>query len=221
MKKDAPGVAIVDQQIIEFVSDSGEGAQTAGQLFGTLCAQSGNGVWTVEIIPAEIEPPFRSRQGASGNRIRFATGPVTNMGETADLVVALNEQVLYSRIDVGGLREGTILLLESGWGESPDAAIRAQYAEALADFRKRGYRVHEVPIEAECRKLVPDPKRGRNMWSLGMVCAVYERDLALVDREIERRLGKKGEKVVSANCALVRGGYAWAQENLPFRFRVP
>ena len=65
---DAPTIRTVDQAIVEIVSDSGEGAQTAGQLFGTVSARMGNGVWTVEIIPAEIEPPYRSRAGASGDR---------------------------------------------------------------------------------------------------------------------------------------------------------
>ena len=46
---------VVDQHIIEIVSDSGEGAQTCGQMFADLCARHGNGIWTVEIIPAEIE----------------------------------------------------------------------------------------------------------------------------------------------------------------------
>src|SRR5437764_5452224 len=85
----------VDEHIVEIVSDSGEGAQTCGQMFGDLCARNGNGVWTVEIIPAEIEPPSRSRAGASGNRIRIGSKPVTNAGDCADVVVAINEQVLY------------------------------------------------------------------------------------------------------------------------------
>ena len=50
----------LEEHIIEIVSDSGEGAQTAGQMFGTILAKSGNSVWTVEIIPAEIEPPARA-----------------------------------------------------------------------------------------------------------------------------------------------------------------
>jgi 2-oxoglutarate ferredoxin oxidoreductase subunit alpha len=111
-------------QIVEIVSDSGEGAQTAGQLFGTVCAKMGNGVWTVEIIPAEIEPPARSRAGASGIRIRIAAEPVTNMGDQADLVVAFNEQVLYSRIDQGALRSGTTLFIDDKWGSSPDPSIQ-------------------------------------------------------------------------------------------------
>ena len=58
----------------------------------------GNGVWTVEIIPAEIQPPARERQGASGIRVRMGSKYMTNMGNEADMVVAFNEQVLYSRI---------------------------------------------------------------------------------------------------------------------------
>ena len=60
------GPTIVDSHIVEIVSDSGEGAQTAGQMFGTVSAKMGNSVWTVEIIPAEIQPPVRSSAGASG-----------------------------------------------------------------------------------------------------------------------------------------------------------
>src|SRR5579859_6059731 len=86
---------IVDQHIIEIVSDSGEGAQTCGQMFADLCAKNGNGIWTVEIIPAEIQPPSRSRAGASGYRLRLGSKPVTNAGDYADLVIAFNEQVLY------------------------------------------------------------------------------------------------------------------------------
>ena len=63
----------VDQHVVEIVSDSGEGAQKAGLTFGTVSAKMGNGVWTVEIIPAEIKPPARSRAGASGIRIRLGS----------------------------------------------------------------------------------------------------------------------------------------------------
>jgi 2-oxoglutarate ferredoxin oxidoreductase subunit alpha len=216
-----PKVTEVDQQIVEFVSDSGEGAQTAGQLFGTVSARMGNGVWTVEIIPAEIEPPHRSRSGASGNRIRIAGRPVTNMGEAADVVVAFNEQVLYSRIDVGALREGTLIFLESKWADDEDEAVRKEYAEATQDFAERGYRVIEVPMDAECRRIVPDPRRGKNMWAVGLLCWVLERDLEMVRAEVERRLGKKGEKVVAVNLALVQAGYEWGRYNAPFRYRVP
>ncbi len=216
-----PRVEHVHQHIVEFISDSGEGAQTAGQLFGTVSARMGNGVWTVEIIPAEIEPPHRSKSGASGNRIRIVTDPVTNVGEEADVVVAFNEQVPYSRIDVGALRDGTLLFLENKWADDPDEEIRRQYAEAVEDFRRRGFILHEVPMERECLAIVPDPRRGKNVWALGLVCALYERDMDKVRSEIEKKLARKGQKIVDANLALVEAGHRWASENVDCRFRIP
>jgi 2-oxoglutarate ferredoxin oxidoreductase subunit alpha len=210
----------VHQHVVEIVSDSGEGAQTAGQAFGTICARMGNGVWTVEIIPAEIEPPPRSRAGASGNRIRLAADQASNMGDAADVVVALNEQVLYSRIDVGALRRGTVIFLERKWAESQEAAVREAYREAVADFGYRGYLVHEVPMEEECLKIVPDPRRGKNVWVLGLLCALYQRDMAVVEDELRKKFAKKGEAVVSSNLALVRSGYEWAETNVAQRYAI-
>ena len=59
------------------VSDSGEGAQKCAQIFGQTCAKMGNGVWTVEIIPAEIEPPHHTVTSTSGNIIRFGKDKIT------------------------------------------------------------------------------------------------------------------------------------------------
>src|SRR3972149_1575743 len=92
-----PKVVRVSSHTLEIVSDSGEGAQRCGQIFGTVCARMGNGVWTVEIIPAEIQPPPRQPTSASGNRIRIGGSPVTNWGDAANLLVAFNEQALLQR----------------------------------------------------------------------------------------------------------------------------
>ncbi len=212
----------VSEQIIEIVSDSGEGAQTAGTLFGTVCAKMGNGLWTVEIIPAEIEPPARSRAGASGIRIRFGSEPVGNMGDQADLVVAFNEQVLYSRIDTDALRRGTILLLDDRWASSEDPSTREAFEKALADFHVRGYDVREIPIHAETAKVVDNPRRGKNVWVVGMLCAIYNRDVALAKEEIRQLFERKrkGEKVIETNYRLLEAGHAWAMEHLDMRLDI-
>ena len=208
------------EQVVEIVSDSGEGAQTAGQAFGRLCARMGNGVWTVEIIPAEIEPPSRSRAGASGNRIRFGSNAVTNAGNTADLVVAFNEQCLYSRIDQHALRQGTRVLLDNRWADDQREEVRLAYHEAVADFRKLGYVVTPVPMESECLKLVPDPRRGKNIWVLGMLCRIYRRDLELARADIREKFTRKGEAMVKRNLDLLEAGYAWAGKHLDLRIDV-
>ena len=219
--RDSKLAEVCSQHVVEIVSDSGEGAQTAGQLFGTISAKMGNGVWTVEIIPAEIEPPFRSRSGASGNRIRLGTDVVTNMGDQADVVVAFNEQVLYSRIDVDALAAGTNIYLENKWATDPDAGICEAYAEALKDFEQRGYIIHEVPMEEECLKIVPDPRRGKNMFVVGLLCAIYDRDLSLIEAELTKKFKRKGQKVIDVNLDLVNAGHVWAQDNVDLRIQVP
>ncbi len=215
------GVRQVNQHIVEIVSDSGEGAQKCGQILGLVSGKMGNGVWTVEIIPAEIQPPARERQGASGIRVRMGSKYVTNMGDEADMVVAFNEQVLYSRISNGAYKKGSVVLLESMWAEDPDEKIRAQYKEALADFQEQGLVVRELPIEKECLKLVKDPRKGKNMFVLGMLCRIYRRDADMAKDEIAKIFRKKSAKVISINHELFDAGYAFARDNLDYGFEIP
>lgn len=209
------------EHIVEIVSDSGEGAQKCGQSLAILSAKMGNGVWTVEIIPAEIQPPARGRAGASGIRVRIGAKKITNMGDEADLIVALNEQVPYGRIDAGAYRPGTIVLLENKWAEDSSEEIRQKYKDALADFKSRGYNVMEIPMEEECLKLVSNAKKGKNMWVLGMLCHIYSRDLEKAENQIRNIFRKKSEAVINSNISLLHGGYNWAEENLDFQFEIP
>ncbi len=213
--------SVVAEHVVEIVSDSGEGAQKTGQAFGTVCAKMGNGAWTVEIIPAEIKPPARSREGASGIRIRFGSHRITNMGDQADLVVAFNEQVLYGRIRQDAYRPGTVVLLENKWATHADGAIRAQYAEAVAELARREFVVHELAIEEACLAYTKEPRLGKNMFVLGMLCAIYRRDLEVAEREVRNAFAKKAAVVVDTNLALLRGGYEYANANIPYAWEVP
>jgi len=216
----AAGALQVEQHIVEIVSDSGEGAQKCGQLLGLVSGKMGNGVWTVEIIPAEIQPPARERQGASGIRVRMGSKYVTNMGNEADIAVAFNEQVLYSRISNGAYKKGTVILLENMWAEDPEEKIREQYAEALTDFKEQGLIVHELPIQQECLKIVKDPRKGKNMFVLGMLCSIYHRDTDIAKGEIAKIFKRKGEKVINVNHELFDAGYAFARDNIDYEFKI-
>jgi len=211
----------VDQHIVEILSDSGEGAQTAGQMFGTVCAKMGNSVWTVEIIPAEIEPPVRSAPGASGNRIRIGSFPITNAGDKADLVVGFNEQVLLGGMSVGKFKDGCPILLENMWATHSDPQIAKEYAEMVAKLKGEGYRLVEIPMEEECKKYVDNPQRGKNMFVVGLLCSIYSRERQLVYDEITNKFRTKGDKVIKPNIELFDAGYEWAEENLDFKFEVP
>lgn len=207
--------------IVEVVSDSGEGAQKCGQSFATIGAKMGNGIWTVEIIPAEIQPPARSIEGASGIRIRMGSYYVTNGGDEADLVVAFNEQVLLGRVRYNELKKGCIILLEDKWRSDENPEIAKAYQETYDQLIADGYRVCEIPMEVECLKYVADPTRGKNMFVLGLLVNIYSQDIQLAREQISFIFAKKSAKIISSNIQLLEAGYEWAEENLDFKFEVP
>jgi 2-oxoglutarate ferredoxin oxidoreductase subunit alpha len=209
------------EHTVEIVSDSGEGAQKCGQVFGAVSAKMGNGVWTVEIIPAEIQPPARVPEGASGFRIRLGDRPITNWGDATNLVVAFNEQVLLARHRVGALAEDAVLLVEDKWATHDDESIRDAWQRGMEELSQRSYRLVPVPMEELCLSIVDDAKKGKNMFALGMLTCLYARDLTRVKEQIAQTFRKKSEAVYTKNVSLMELGWAWADEHLDFRIDVP
>ncbi len=211
----------LSEHVVEVISDSGEGAQRCGQTFGSVAARMGKGVWTVEIIPAEIQPPARSVEGASGIRIRVSSRRVGCGGDEADLVVAFNEQVLMGRVRAGELKPGCIILLESMWRDHQDPDVVKAYTEAYEQLVADGYRVYEIPMEEQTRPLSFDPRRGKNMFALGILCSAYSLEVELAREQIRYIFRKKAQKVIDANLVLLDAGYTWAEANLDFKFDIP
>jgi len=211
----------LSEHIVEIVSDSGEGAQRCGQTFGAIASQMGLGVWTVEIIPAEIRPPARSVAGGSGNRIRLGSKRITNGGNETDLVIAFNEQVLLGRVRTGELKPGCTILLESMWREHKDPKIVESYTETYDQLAKAGYKVVEIPMERQCKTILADSRRGKNMFALGILCSIYSFDLKLAREQIAITFGKKNASVIETNVRLLHAGYDWAENNLEFKYCIP
>ena len=218
-KKATP--ATLSEHIVEIVSDSGEGAQRCGQTFGAIASQMGLGVWTVEIIPAEIRPPARSVAGGSGNRVRLGSKRISNGGNETDLVIAFNEQVLLGRVRTGELKPGCTILLESMWREHKDPKIVESYTETYDQLAKAGYKVVEIPMERQCKTILADSRRGKNMFALGILCSIYSFDLKLAREQIAITFGKKNASVIETNVRLLHAGYDWAENNLEFKYCIP
>ena len=217
----AQKVLHVREHCVEVVSDSGEGAQKCGQSFGSVSAKMGNGVWTVEIIPAEIQPPARTEAGASGVRIRLGTGPVTNGGDHAQLVVAFNEQVLLARLRQHALADDAIILLENCWATADDDDTRTAWRNAREELAQHSFRIIEVPMEELCLTVVDDPRKGKNMFVLGLLGAIYDRDVERCKEQIAFAFRKKSQEIYERNERLFDLGYDWARTNLDFRIDLP
>jgi 2-oxoglutarate ferredoxin oxidoreductase subunit alpha len=216
-----PVVHRVPEHTVEIVSDSGEGAQKCGQAFGMVSAKMGNGVWTVEIIPAEIQPPPRLPAGASGNRIRIGTKPVTNWGDAANLVVAFNEQALVARHRLEALHDDAVILVENMWATHDDEDIRRQWVEVMEELSHASYRIIEVPMEEQCLTITDNPRRGKNMFVLGLLSCIYGRDVELIRDMIRTQFRKKAPEVALRNIELMELGFKWAEAHLDFRIEVP
>lgn len=211
----------LSEHTLEIVSDSGEGAQKCGQIFGAVSAKMGNGVWTVEIIPAEIQPPPRTPEGASGNRVRIGSRAVTNWGDKVQLVVAFNEQVLLSRHRLGALADDAIILVENLWATHSNPAIQDAWTKGIAELSTHRYRIIEVPMEEQCLTIDENPRKGKNMFALGLLAWIYGRDLERIEDQIAYAFRKKSEEVYQRNVGLLHLGHSWAEANLDFRIDVP
>ena len=88
-------------------------------------------------------------------------------------------------------------------------------------LKKAGFRVYEVPLERECHKLVADPRKGKNMFVLGILCNLYSLDPKLGHEQVALTFGKKDAKVIASNVALYDAGAAWGEANLDFKYRIP
>ena len=107
------------------------------------------------------------------------------------------------------------------WRNDRNPGVVASYTATHDQLVKAGYRVYEIPMEQECRKLVSDPRRGKNMFVLGMLCSLYSLDRDLAREQIGITFGKKDAKIIKTNTDLLEAGWDWAAANLDFQFSIP
>jgi len=211
----------VVEHIVEIVSDSGEGAQKAGVSFAQISARMGNGLWTVEIIPSEIQPPPHTVGAASGNRIRLSEKKqVTNPGDQLDLIVAFNELALLSRVQQNALKDDAIVIIDSRWATDDSPKIRNDYHEILGTLKNIGATIVEVPIEAETAKIVEETKKGMNMFVVGLLCSIYSRDPEIMKMVVHEIFAKKAQAIIDNNIKLANSGYQYGEDNLDFHFEI-
>jgi len=216
-----PRLVPLPEHIVEIVSDAGEGAQKAAIAFAQLCAKAGNGLWTVEIIPSEIRPPPHTVGSASGNRIRLAErSRVTNAGNLADVVLAFNEMALLSRLEAGSLADDVLVLIDNQWAIHDNEDYQRSYREVLDTFRARGATIIEIPLQEETLRHVEDAEQGKNMFAVGVLCALYNKDLNLLQNVIRGIFEKKTREVIETAVKLAAAGYQYGSTHLEQRFEI-
>ncbi len=180
----------------------------------------GNGVWTVEIIPAEIQPPPRSPAGASGNRIRIGEDVVTNWGDRTNVCIAFNEQVLLARHVLDSIEDDAIILVENMWATHPDEDIRAEWAAGDGGARHAELPDHRSPDGGGVSHHRGGPAQGQAHVRARHPVLLFDRDMELTRDRIAHAFRKKAPEVTQRNHDLLDLGYAWADANLDVRIDV-
>jgi 2-oxoglutarate ferredoxin oxidoreductase subunit alpha len=175
----------------------------------------------VEIIPSEIRPPPHTIGSASGNRIRLAErSQVTNAGNLANVVLAFNEMALLSRLEAGSLADDVLVLIDDQWATHDVEAYQLSYREALDTFRARGATIIEIPLQKETLRHVDDAEQGKNMFAVGLLCALYSKDVNLLKNVIRGIFEKKSREVIETAVKLAGAGYEYGIAHLEERFEV-
>ena len=91
----------------------------------------------------------------------------------------------------------------------------------MAELSTRNYRFVHVPMEKESLEVVDNPRRGKNMFVLGLLTALYNRDVEIVKAQIAHQFRRKAREVYERNVELLERGIGWAQAHLDFRIEVP
>ena len=214
------------EHTVEIVSDSGEGAQKCGQIFGAVCAKMGNGVWTVEIIPAEIQPPPRIPEGrerhtafasASGRSPTGATRPTSSSPSTSRCCWRGTGSARWRR------RRDRCSSRTSGRPHD-DADIRAAWDGGDGRALRHG-----TTGSSRCRwkssasRIVDNPAQGEeHVRASACSRAIYGRDMERIQEQIALRLPQEERGGVRAERRAARARLRRGPtEHLDFRIEVP
>jgi len=199
--------------VVRFAGDSGDGMQLTGSNFTQATALYGNDLSTFPDFPAEIRAPIGATFGVSAFQIYFGAEDVTTAGDELDVLVAMNPAALVTNIH--NLVEGGLVIVDSGAFTAKNLA-KAKYASnPLEDGSLARYRVLDIDISKQVLSAVEPfglghkaALRCKNMWTLGLVMWLFDRDRAPTIESLKAKFASKPE-IAEANIAALNAGHAY------------
>ena len=204
----------LEQVVIRFAGDSGDGMQLTGSLFSDSTAFAGNDFATFPDYPSEIRAPQGTVSGVSGFQIHFGQKTVHTSGDLADVLIAMNPASL--KANMRWVKEGAIIILDGDTFIEKGLEKAGYKADPLTDGSLSAYRVIKSPISNLTKEAVKhldiDMKstmKSKNMFALCIVMYLFNRELELVNKYFERKF-KANAIVVEGNKAVLAAGYNYA-----------
>ncbi len=208
-------VVELEEVVVKFAGDSGDGMQLTGSQFSDTSAFIGNDLSTFPDYPAEIRAPSGTIAGVSGFQIHIGEKEVQTPGDRADVLVAMNPAAL--KANMGWIKEGATLIIDIDNFDSRHYK-KADYTEdPLHDNSLEGYNVVKAPITSLTRATVKEfgldnrtADKIRNQFVSGMLFWLFNRDITIGEDFLRERFKKK-PILVDANVKVLRAGYNYAE----------
>ena len=216
----------IDEVVIRFVGDSGDGMQLTGTQFADTTAMVGNDLATLPDFPAEIRAPAGTLAGVSGYQINFSSHDIRTPGDQPTVLVVMNPAAL--KTNLADLQEGGILILDRDAFSEGNLGKAGYKSNPLGDGSLAGYRLFDIPLTSLTLRAVSETGLGgrqatrcKNLFALGLVFWLYERPVDYTREWIERKF-KSNEQVAKANILALQAGYNYADTTEAFttHFRV-
>ena len=213
---------VLSDVVIKFAGDSGDGMQLTGTQFSNNTALLGIDLATFPDFPAEIRAPQGSLPGVSGYQLRFSSDRIFTPGDACDVLVAMNAAAL--KVNLKALKKGGKIIVNTDGFDAKNLRL-ANYPEGvnpLEDGSLGNYEVIKMDVTKMTREALKDitmgmkeKDRAKNMFVLGFLYWMYNRDMENTINFLRDKFGKKPE-ILESNIKVLQAGYNYGDTTETF-----
>ncbi|MDG1851753.1 MAG: 2-oxoacid:acceptor oxidoreductase subunit alpha [Gammaproteobacteria bacterium] len=211
----SPESQALEDVVVRFAGDSGDGMQLTGSNFTEVTALFGNDLATFPDFPAEIRAPAGSTFGVSAFQIYFGSEDITTSGDAVDVLVAMNPAALTTNLET--VVPGGLVIADAGAFNEKNLNKANYDSNPLEDGSLDAYRLLTIDIHSQVLAAVEEFELGhkaalrcKNMWTLGLVLWLFDREKATTIENLQKKFASKPD-IANANVAALNAGHAYGE----------
>ena len=205
----------LENVVVRFAGDSGDGMQLTGGQFTLSTALAGNDLATFPDFPAEIRAPQGTTFGVSAFQINFGSSSIETAGDAPDVLIAMNPAAL--KVNVDDLKPGGLIIADEGEFGARNLAKAGYEANPLEDgslarWQVIAFNISQLTLEAVKPFGLGNKEalRSKNMWTLGLALWMFDRDRQPIVDWLKAKFASKPE-LAEANIAALNAGHAYGE----------
>ncbi len=210
-----PKIVELEEVVVKFAGDSGDGMQLTGSQFSDTSAFVGNDLSTFPDYPSEIRAPQGTIAGVSGFQVHIGHKDVTTPGDKADVLVAMNPAAL--KANMKWLKQGATLIIDIDNFDNKHYKKAGYIEDPLHDDSLEGFNLIKAPITNLTRSTVLEfglenktADRTKNQFVAGILFFLFNRDIKIGEDFLKKKFRSKPE-LIKANIAVLRAGFSYAE----------